>query len=124
MMGIVAEVDLGIALQLEVEAALHTTEALHACMQFLVGDSCQAGHRHGGHAIVDVDTQGHTKTNILDRAFRMHEVNHYLTSTNAYILGMEVALVARIGIHTHSRLHLWLYLQSFVNDEHTVGADE
>ena len=104
VVGIVAEVDLGVGLQFEVEAALHTTEACHALTQFVVGDTGQLGHRHGSDAIVDVHAQGYAEAYVLNLAFGVHEVEHNLATTDADVLGMVVALVTRVGEQLYSLL--------------------
>ena len=60
MVGVIAEEYNSVILQLEVETAVHSAEACHALLDFLVGGTAEMGECHGGNAVLDVDADGNT----------------------------------------------------------------
>ena len=124
VVGVIAEEYNPVVLQLEVEAAVHSAEACHALLDFFVGGTAEMGECHGGNTILDVDADGNTQLNIVDAGVRRHEVDEDFTVSDADILGMEVAFVARVGIGGYPRLYVGLHLQPFVQNQGTARLDK
>ena len=58
MVGIVAEEDQTVVLDLEIEATVNTSIGLQAVAQLVGSTSCQLGHGHSGNTILDIDGYG------------------------------------------------------------------
>ena len=82
------------------------------------------GECHGGNTILDVDTDGNPQLNIIDAGIRCYKIDEDFTVSDADILGMEVAFVARVGIGGDARLYVGLHFQSFVQNQGAARLDK
>lgn len=108
MMGVVAQEDYLVILDLEIEPAVYTAEAVHSLSDLFVGHSVEVCKRHGGYAVFDVDAYRNSQLDIVDTGVGGNEIDEDFTVSDADVLCVEVALVARIGIDTDSGLHFRL----------------
>ena len=83
-------------------------------LDFFVGGTAEMGECYGGNTILDVDTDGNPQLNIIDAGIRCYKIDEDFTVSDADILGMEVAFVARVGLGGDARLYVGLHFQSFV----------
>ena len=108
MMGVVAQKDYLVILDLEIEPAVYTAEAVHSLSDLFVGHSVEVGECHGGYTILDVDAYRNSQLDIVDTCVGGNEVDEDFTVSDADILGVEVSFVTRIGIDTDSGLYFRL----------------
>ena len=66
MVGIVAEENHLVGLNLEIKATVHTSEGLHTVFQFLLATAIELGHRHSGNAVLNIDGDGLSELDIGD----------------------------------------------------------
>ena len=92
-MGIVAQEDYPVVLDLKVEPAVYSPKTSHASFNLFISYSVQVCQCHSGYAIFYIDTHGHSELDIIDTGIRRHKVYKYLSVSDADILCMEVALV-------------------------------
>ena len=124
MVGIVAEEYQAVGLDFEVEATVYASVGLHAVAQLFGSAAIELCHRHSGNAVLNVDGNGlaqHHVGHVLDGRY---EVEADATVLNAYVLCVEVALIAAIVIAAHTRLQGLLHLQVAVNNEGTAWLDK
>ena len=124
VVGIVAQHHMAVVFHLEVETAVHTTVGGHPVAQLAVGAPAELGHGHGGHGVLDVDGHRLSKAHVVDPPGGRDEVEGDFSVVDDDVLGMEVTLVAAVVEGPHALAHLWLHLQSAVDDECASGLDE
>ena len=90
--------------QPEFEAAFRALECSHGFAYVVVVDilSCEEACADSSDSIFDIDVYGYTEVNAGDCATGSHEVKRQVALCAAYVGGMEVALVAGVGVHFHS----------------------
>ena len=110
MVGIIAEEDHLVGLDLEVEATVHTSVGLHTVFQFLCRTTIELCHSHGGNAVLNVDGDGLAQLYILDILDGRDEVKGNLTIVDANVLSMEIALVEAIVITADTLLQMIFHL--------------
>ena len=96
----------------------------HAALDFVVRGTGQVGERHGRHAVLYVDADGHAQLYVADARVGRHEIDVYFAVAYADVLGMVVALVARVGPHADAGLYVRAECQSLVHQQRAAGADE
>ena len=91
MVGVVAEEDKAVGLNLEVETTVHTTIGAHAVTQFIGCAAIELGHGHSGNAILNVNGYWLAKYDAGYRLDGRDEVKRNLAVLNLDVLSMEVA---------------------------------
>ena len=109
MVGIVAEEDELVSLDLEVEATVYTTVCLHTVFQFTCCTTIELSHGHGSNTVFYVDGNRLTKLYAFYTLDGRDEVEGNLTIVDANVLSMEIALVEAIVIALYAILQmLWV----------------
>ena len=124
VMGIVAEEDQFVGLDLEVEAPVYASKGLHAVFQFLLGTAIELGHRHSGNTILDIDGDGLSEFDVADVLNGRDEVKVDLSVADADILCMEIALVEAVVIASDTVLQILLHLKAAMDNQGTARLDE
>ena len=107
---------------MEVEPTVHPAERSHAAA-YLIGRSTRyLRQSHSGNAVLDVHADRHTQVDVRDVPEGRNEVEHDAAVADAHILGMEVALLAAVGIDGDALLHVRPHLQPGMHDEEAVLA--
>ena len=124
VMGVVAEEDQLISLDLEIESAVNTCEGLHTIFQFLFGAAIKLCHRHCGNAVFDVDGDGLSEFDVGDILDGRDEVEIDFPVADADILCMEVAFVETVVIATDTLLQVLLHLKTTMDNQGTTWLDQ
>ena len=110
--------------QPKLKATFSTEKCLYGIFHHLVANACKRAYSHRCHSVFDVNIHRHSEHHIVDATLWRHKIKHYLALPFAHILGMKIALIARIVIHLYSLLRTRLQLQSGVHYQRAAGLHQ
>ena len=97
---------------------------LHAVLEFLHRTAIELRHGHGGHAVLHIDGDGLAKLYVAHILNGGDEVERDFPILYPHVLGVEVTLVAAVGVGLHPLLHIGPQLQVGMDDERAPRLDE
>ena len=124
MVGIVAQEDQFVGLDLKVKASINTSIGLNAVFQFFSRTTVELCHGHGGYRVLDVDRNGLSELDILDAFDGGDEIEGDLTVSDMDVLSVEIAFIEAVVIAAYSLLQMFLHLQVAVDYECTAWLNQ
>ena len=116
-MGIIAEENDTVGLDLKVETTVNTAIGLHAVFQLLRRTTVELCHRHSSDTILNVNRNWLPQLHILDALNGRDKIEGNLSVLDAYVLCVEIALCETVVITAYTFLEIFFHLEITMDNQ-------